>query len=79
MAAESDDTSAGDSVTSSAAMFSSRRDARLVPGIGTMSGPWANSQAIATCPAVQPFVRATPSMAPRRPRLRARLSAAKRG
>ena len=34
--------------------FSSSLATRLVPGIGTMSSPWASSQASATCAAVAP-------------------------
>ena len=44
----------GQSSMSSAAMFSSRRATRLVPGIGAMSSPWASSQASATCAGVAP-------------------------
>ena len=36
----------------SAAVFSSTREMRLVPGIGAMSSPWASSQANATCAGV---------------------------
>ena len=32
---------------------------RLVPGIGTMSGPWCSSHASAICPGVAPFEAAT--------------------
>jgi hypothetical protein len=44
----------GVSSTTSAAMFSSTPDTRLVPGVGTMSSPWASSQASETCPGVHP-------------------------
>ena len=40
--------SSADSVTSTAPRFSSSRAALVVPGIGTMSGPWASSQARAS-------------------------------
>jgi hypothetical protein len=36
----------------SAAVFSSTRETRLVPGIGAMSSPCASSQANATCAGV---------------------------
>ena len=42
----------GAQLDASAAMFSSTRDTRLVPGIGAMSSPWARSQARATCAGV---------------------------
>ncbi len=47
------------SFTSVAAQFSSRYLRRLVPGMGTMSSPWASSQASATCPAVARFAAAS--------------------
>ena len=50
-----DATSAGESFTSSAPRFSASRSFRLVPGIGTRSGPCASTQAIASCAVVQPF------------------------
>lgn len=43
------------SVTSSAAMFSSSRCSLVVPGMGTIQGRWASSQARATCPGVTPL------------------------
>src|SRR5713101_6327205 len=44
-----------ESETPMAPAFSSRYLRRLVPGMGTMSSPWASSQARASCPGVQPF------------------------
>ena len=38
----------------SAAVFSSTRATRLVPGIGAMSSPWASSHASAICAGVAP-------------------------
>ena len=40
---------------SAAATFSSRNEIRFVPGIGTIHGRFASSQASASCPGVQPF------------------------
>src|SRR6266536_3355709 len=44
------------SSTMSAAVFSSTRATRRVPGIGAMSSPWASSQARAICAGVAPVV-----------------------
>jgi hypothetical protein len=49
------------SSTRSAAVFSSTRETRLVPGIGAMSSPCASSQAKATCAGVAPTSEATAS------------------
>ncbi len=40
---------------SAAAAFSSRYLRRLVPGMGTMSSPWARTQASASCAGVMSF------------------------
>ena len=47
--------SSGVSTTSAAPMFSSRRCRFVVPGIGTIHGCWASSQASATCAGVASF------------------------
>ena len=39
-------------------MFSSKRCSFVVPGIGTIHGFWASSQASAICAGVAPFRRA---------------------
>ena len=46
------------SCTCAAATFSSRYVIRFVPGIGTMSGPCANTQASASCAALHPYPEA---------------------
>jgi len=45
-------------LTAVAPAFSSRRERRLVPGIGTTSSPCASSHAKASCPGVTPFAAA---------------------
>src|SRR5580693_4710870 len=52
---------------------------RLVPGIGTTSSGWANSQAKASCPGRQPLSAASSARAATGSRLVARLSAENRG
>src|SRR5918993_591517 len=47
------------SVTLAAPALSSRYLRRLVPGMGTMSSPWASSHARASCPGVIPLPSAT--------------------
>jgi hypothetical protein len=47
------------SATSAAARFSSSRGSFVVPGIGTIHGFWASSQARATCAGVAPLRSAT--------------------
>ena len=42
-------------VTSAAARFSSSRCSLVVPGMGTIHGCWASSQASAICPGVAPL------------------------
>jgi hypothetical protein len=50
--------SAGVSVMSTAAAFSSRLAIRRVPGIGTTSSPWASTQASASWLGVTPLASA---------------------
>src|SRR5262249_47632985 len=52
------------SVSSAAAMFSSRCATLDVPGMGNTTGASASSQASATCPGVAPVARGTPSTGP---------------
>ena len=52
----------------SAAVFSSTRETRLVPGLGAMSSPCASSQANATCADVASTSEATARTRPLRPR-----------
>jgi hypothetical protein len=58
----------------SAAVFSSTRDTRLVPGIGTMSSPRASSQARAICADVAPTSPAMDSTSSAMRRLRWKFS-----
>ena len=63
----------------SAAVFSSTRATRLVPGIGAMSLPWASSQARAICAGVAPASAATALTSSTMRRLRWKFSPTKRG
>ena len=67
------------SSTPSAAVFSSTRATRLVPGIGAMSSPWASSQASATCAGVAPTSAAMASTSSTTRRLRSKFSPVNRG
>ena len=60
-------------------MFSSRRCSFVVPGIGTIHGFWASTQARAICAGVAPFRSATLSSSSTNARFAARASASKRG
>src|SRR5881275_277871 len=71
--------SASSSRTSSAPRFSSRLRILLVPGIGTMCGPCASTQASASCAGVQRFSSASAFTFPTSARLRAKFSPWKRG
>src|SRR5690242_18827676 len=51
-------TSSALSFTAAAPTFSSRAETLLVPGIGITSGAFASSQAMASCPGVQPLAAA---------------------
>ena len=53
--------------------------ARLVPGIGTMSGPWWSSHASASCAAVTPLLRAISPMRVATATLASKFPSAKRG
>src|SRR6266498_2963715 len=63
----------------SAAVFSSTRETRLVPGIGAMSSPCASSQARATCAGVAPASDATVSTSSTMRRFFSKLPSVKRG
>jgi hypothetical protein len=63
----------------SAAVFSSTRATRLVPGIGAMSSPCASNQASATCADVAPTSAATASTSATMRRFCRKFSPVKRG
>ena len=63
----------------SAAVFSSTRETRLVPGIGAMSSPCASSQASATCAGVASSSEATASTSSTMRRFFSKLPSVKRG
>ena len=63
----------------SAATFSSRYFRRLVPGMGTMSSPWASTQPKASCAGVHFFRMANASIRSTNFRLRSKFSSWNRG
>ena len=63
----------------SAAVFSSTRETRFVPGIGAMSSPCASSQAKATCAGVASTSEATASTSSTMRRFFSKLPPVKRG